>query len=56
MKDRIGDVEPDHDVPEATRRGSKRLSSQKLQDLGYKFKYENYVVGYDEILKDMGYL
>ena len=56
MKDRIGDVEPDHDVPEATRRGSKRLSSQRLQDLGYQFKYENYVVGYDEILKDMGYL
>ena len=55
IKDRIGDVEPDHDVPEAARRGNKRLSCKRLLDLGYKFKYENYQLGYEEILKEMGY-
>lgn len=55
MKDRIGDVEPDHDVPEATRRGSKRLSSERLQNLGFTFTYSNYEQGYDVILNDMGY-
>lgn len=55
IKDRIGDVEPDHDVPEAARRGNKRLSSKRLQDLGYEFKYKNYQEGYDLILKEMGY-
>jgi nucleoside-diphosphate-sugar epimerase len=54
LKDRIGDAEPDHDVPEVSRRGSKRCSSQRLMDLGYKFKYKTYRRGYDEILKEMG--
>jgi nucleoside-diphosphate-sugar epimerase len=55
LKDRIGDVEPDHDVPEVSRRGSKRCSSQRLVDLGYVFKYKTYKKGYGEILKEMGY-
>ncbi|MFT6261852.1 MAG: nucleoside-diphosphate-sugar epimerase [Bermanella sp.] len=55
LKDRIGDVEPDHDVPEVSRRGNKRCVSKQLTDAGYKFKYPNYQVGYEEILKDMGY-
>jgi len=54
LKDRIGDVEPDHDVPEVTRRGSKRCDSSRLQSLGYNFKYTDYQQGYDEILSDMG--
>lgn len=55
LKDRISDVDPDHDVPEASRRGSKRCSCQRLLDLGYEFKYANYQIGYDEILTQMGY-
>lgn len=55
LKDRIGDVEPDHDVPEASRRGNKRLSNKRLLDAGYQFKYEHYQQGYDEILTQMGY-
>lgn len=55
IKERIDDVEPDHDVPEAARRGNKRLSCKRLLDLGYTFKYESYQDGYDDILKEMGY-
>ena len=55
LKDRINDVEPDHDVPEATRRGNKRLSNKRLLDAGYQFKYEQYQQGYEEILTQMGY-
>mgnify|MGYP000166491804 FL=1 len=55
LKDRIGDVEPDHDVPNVSRRGSKRCSSKRLQALGYKFKYEGYQQGYEEILVEMGF-
>lgn len=55
LKDRIGDVEPDHDLPEASRRGNKRLSNKRLLDAGYQFKYEHYQQGYEEILTDMGY-
>ncbi len=55
LKDRIGDVEPDHDVPEVNRRGSKRCSSKRLQALGYEFKYENYKKGYEKVLSEMGY-
>lgn len=55
MKDRIGDVADDKDLPEATRRGSKQCSCQRLLDLGYEFIYPNYQVGYEEILQDMGY-
>ena len=55
IKDRVGEVDPDHDIPEAARRGNKRISCKKLQDLGYKFKYVDYQQGYEEILTDMGY-
>ena len=55
LKDRIGDVEPDHDVPEVSRRGSKRCSSARLQKLGYKFKYATYKKGYEKVLNEMGY-
>jgi len=48
-------VEPDHDIPEATRRGNKRLSCQRLLAEGYQFKYENYQQGYEDILTEMGY-
>ncbi len=54
LKDRIGDVEPDHDVPGVSRRGSKRCSCQHLLDAGYKFKYPSYQKGYEEILVEMG--
>lgn len=55
MKDRIGDVDSDKDLPEATRRGSKKCSCQRLLDLGYEFIYPDYQSGYDEILLEMGY-
>ncbi|MAK89700.1 MAG: NAD(P)-dependent oxidoreductase [Oleibacter sp.] len=54
MKDRIGDVEPDHDVPEASRRANRRCSNKRLRALGYEFKYSNYREGYDEMLIEMG--
>lgn len=54
MKDRIGDVEPDYDLPEATRRANRRCSNQRLRSLGYEFKYPNYQVGYDKLLTEMG--
>ncbi len=54
LKDRIGDVEPDHDMPGVSRRGSKRCSCQRLLDLGYEFKYPGYQKGYEEILQQMG--
>jgi len=54
MKDRIGDVERDHDMPEATRRANRRCSNKRLRALGYEFKYPNYRDGYDEILIEMG--
>jgi len=55
LKDRIGDVEPDHDVPNVSRRGSKRCSSKRLVNLGYKFKYLGYQQGYEEVLVEMGF-
>lgn len=54
MKDRIGDVAPDHDVPEVTRRANRRCSNQRLKDLGYQFQYSNYREGYDRLLTDIG--
>lgn len=54
MKDRIGDVEDDHDLPEATRRANRRCSNERLKALGYTFQYPNYRVGYDKQLTDMG--
>jgi len=53
LKDRMTDVEPDHDVPNVSRRGSKRCSSKRLIALGYKFKYESYQQGYEEVLVAM---
>ena len=54
MKDRIGDVEPDHDMPEATRRANRRCSNKRLHELGYRFKYPDYREGYDHLLAEMG--
>ncbi|MDK2776641.1 MAG: SDR family oxidoreductase [Pseudomonadota bacterium] len=54
MKDRIGDVEPDHDVPEATRRANRRCSNKRLRELGYQFQYADYREGYDQLLTEMG--
>ena len=54
LKDRIGDVEPDADVPEVTRRANRRCSNARLKAVGYPFKYSDYQTGYDEILTDMG--
>ena len=54
MKDRIGDVDPDHDVGEVTRRANRRCSNKRLRNLGYEFLYPNYQVGYDLMLTDMG--
>ena len=55
MKDRIGEVEPDHDVPEVTRRANRRCSNQRLKASGYEFLYANYQDGYDVLLTEMGY-
>lgn len=54
MKDRIGDVEPDKDMPEATRRANRRCSNQRIKDLGYQLQYTNYRDGYDKLLTDIG--
>lgn len=54
MKDRIGDVDPDHDVGEVTRRANRRCRNQRLRDLGYEFLFTNYREGYDLMLNDMG--
>lgn len=54
MKDRIGDVDPDHDMPEVTRRANRRCSNARLKALGYEFHYSNYRDGYDQLLADMG--
>lgn len=56
MKDRIGDVEPDHDMPEVTRRANRRCSNKRLLDAGYEFRFNNYQEGYDFVLKEMGLL
>ncbi len=53
MKDRIGDVEPDYDLPEATRRANRRCSNQRLIDAGYQFQFNNFQEGYDFVLKEM---
>lgn len=55
MKDRIGDVDPDHDMPEVTRRANRRCSNQRLKALGYAFEYPTYQDGYDVLLSKMGY-
>jgi nucleoside-diphosphate-sugar epimerase len=54
MKDRIGDVEPDYELPEATRRANRRCSNARLIEAGYEFLFNNFQEGYDFVLKDMG--
>lgn len=54
MKDRIGEVEPDHELPEATRRANRRCCNRRLIDAGYKFKFSNYQEGYEFVLKELG--
>ena len=55
LKERIGDVELDRDGPAISRRGSKRCSSERLQNLGFSFKYPTYRSGYEQVLIDLGY-
>jgi nucleoside-diphosphate-sugar epimerase len=54
MKDRIGEVEPDHELPEATRRANRRCCNKRLIDAGYTFKFSNYQEGYEFVLKELG--
>jgi nucleoside-diphosphate-sugar epimerase len=54
MKDRIGDVEPDYELPEATRRANRRCSNARLIEAGYQFRFNNFQEGYEFVLKDMG--
>jgi nucleoside-diphosphate-sugar epimerase len=54
MKDRIGDVEPDFELPEATRRANRRCSNKRLIEAGYQFKFANYQEGYEFVLKELG--
>ncbi len=54
MKDRIGEVEPDHELPEATRRANRRCCNRRLIDAGYTFKFSNYQEGYEFVLKELG--
>jgi nucleoside-diphosphate-sugar epimerase len=54
MKDRIGDVEPDYELPEATRRANRRCSNKRLIAAGYRFKFNHYQEGYEFMLKAQG--
>ena len=54
MKDRIGDVEPDYELPEATRRANRRCSNKRLIAAGYQFQFNNYQEGYEFVLKELG--
>ena len=54
MKDRIGDVEPDYELPEATRRANRRCSNKRLIEAGYRFKFNHYQEGYEFMLKAQG--
>lgn len=54
MKDRIGDVEPDYELPEATRRANRRCSNKRLVAAGYPFKFNNYQEGYEFVLTELG--
>lgn len=54
MKDRIGEVEPDHELPEATRRANRRCSNKRLVAAGYRFKFNDYQEGYEFVLKELG--
>jgi nucleoside-diphosphate-sugar epimerase len=54
MKDRIGEVEPDYELPEATRRANRRCSNKRLIAAGYSFKFNDYQEGYEFVLKELG--
>ena len=54
LKDRIGDVEPDYERPEATRRANRRCSNKRLIAAGYQFQFNNYQEGYEFVLKELG--
>ena len=54
MKDRIGEVEPDYELPEATRRANRRCSNKRLLDAGYILKFKTYQEGYEFVLKELG--
>jgi nucleoside-diphosphate-sugar epimerase len=54
MKDRIGDVEPDYELPEATRRANRRCSNKRLIAAGYQFQFNNYQEGYEFVLQELG--
>ena len=54
MKDRIGEVEPDYELPEATRRANRRCSNKRLLDAGYRLKFKTYQEGYEFVLKELG--
>lgn len=53
MKDRIGEVKPDYELPEATRRANRRCSNKRLINAGYRFKFNNYQEGYEFMLKEL---
>ncbi len=55
IKERIDDVDPDHDMPEANRRANRRCRNDRLKALGYEFRYQGFRQGYDEILTELGY-
>jgi nucleoside-diphosphate-sugar epimerase len=54
MKDRIGEVEPDYELPEATRRANRRCSNKRLIEAGYAFKFNDYQEGYEFVLQELG--
>ena len=54
MKDRIGEVDPDHNVGEVTRRANRRCNNKRIRDLGYEYRFKNYREGYDLMLTEMG--
>jgi nucleoside-diphosphate-sugar epimerase len=54
MKDRIGEVEPDYELPEATRRANRRCSNQRLIEAGYAFRFNDYQEGYEFVLQELG--
>jgi nucleoside-diphosphate-sugar epimerase len=54
MKDRIGEVEPDYELPEATRRANRRCGNKRLIEAGYAFKFNGYQEGYEFVLQELG--
>jgi nucleoside-diphosphate-sugar epimerase len=54
MKDRLGEVEPDYELPEATRRANRRCSNKRLIAAGYPFRFNDYQEGYEFVLQKLG--